>query len=220
MRGPARLIVRILGLVLIAGALALIGHALWNLRDASLGTAESLEEAEALVSGLDEPLPDESLPPATDGTTESPGATETATPDNTAGDAPKAGSVMGVLILDSLGGRKVPLVEGATARDLARGAGHHPRSSQPGQVGNCVVYGHRNTVFRGFADLSVGDTVRIQLPDVTYTYAIESMKAIDPDNKIIFAPHDYAALTLVTCYPFNYVGPAPRRYLVVCRLVD
>lgn len=227
---PTRLILRLVGVVLIVAALVLIGNSAWTLWRADADTSEALQDAEAMLSAAR----GASIQPATPSATNNPDdnaipeddpfvdATDDASPDPSASpDAPgKASNIMGILHFDSLGGRKVPLLEGTSNRDLARGAGHHRRSSQPGQVGNSVVFGHRNTVFRSFGRLEVGDTVRVELPDVTYTYEIVSMKVIDPDNKVIFQYYDYAAMTLVTCYPFNYVGSAPQRYIVVCRLVE
>ena len=227
---PTRLILRLVGVALIVAALALIGHSAWTLWRADADTNEALQDAEAMLSAARA----EPAKSATPGTTVAPdetgvpeddplaNVTDDPSPDPSAspGASSNTSNIMGILHFDSLGGRKVPLLKGTSNRDLARGAGHHSRSSQPGQVGNCVVFGHRNTVFRSFGRLEVGDTIRVELPDVTYTYEIESMKVIDPDNKVIFQYYDYAAMTLVTCYPFNYVGSAPQRYLVVCRLVD
>jgi sortase A len=151
------------------------------------------------------------------------GSTKEPSSQSGSGDSGKQGgstksSIIGILILDSLGGRKVPLLEGTSAKQLSRGAAHHPRSSQPGATGNCVIYGHRNTVFRGFAGLKVGDTIRLEVPGKTYTYCIKKMAVVNPDDKLIFHAYGQAALTLVTCYPFNYIGAAPQRYIVVAML--
>lgn len=127
-------------------------------------------------------------------------------------------TVLGILIFDSLGGRKVPVLEGASASELSRGAAHHPHSSPLGSVGNCVIFGHRDTVFRGFGRLSVGDTIRLQVPGKTYTYRISTMSIVDPDDSRMFQAYGQAVMTLVTCYPFNYVGSAPQRYIVVAVL--
>ena len=135
------------------------------------------------------------------------------------GKPPRKTSMMGILVLDSLGGRKVPVINGATVSDLNRGAGHHPRTTLPGQKGNCVIFGHRNSVFRSFGQLKTGDMVRFEVPGKTYTYQITDMRIVNPDDSRIFAVYDKAMMTLVTCYPFNFIGSAPQRYIVICSLV-
>jgi LPXTG-site transpeptidase (sortase) family protein len=146
------------------------------------------------------------------------GAAGTSNPGKSGGGIEAKPIVLGMLVFNSLGGRKVPVLEGVTDRDLGSGAAHHPRSSPPGGVGNCVIFGHRNTVFRGFGKLKVGDTILFKVPGTTYKYAIKSMTVVDPDDPRIFQAYGSAAMTLVTCYPFNYVGPAPQRYIVVAVL--
>lgn len=145
--------------------------------------------------------------PAANGSATSPGAA-------------KKVAIMGVLVFDGLGGRKVPVVEGASASALNRGAGHHPRTSLPGRTGNCVIFGHRNTVFTGFGGLKLGQTVRFEGAEKNYTYKITAMRVVNPDDPAIFAVHSGAVMSLVTCYPFHYVGSAPQRYLVTCELVS
>lgn len=131
---------------------------------------------------------------------------------------PAKPTVIGMLVFNSLGGRKVPVLEGVTDKSLASGAAHQPSTSPPGGVGNCVIFGHRNTVFRGFGRLKVGDTIQLKVPGKTYTYAIQSMAVVEPDDARIWQSYGEAAMTLVTCYPFNYIGAAPHRYIVVAVL--
>ena len=123
----------------------------------------------------------------------------------------------GKLVFESLG-KQIAVLEGVTDGNLNRGAAHHSRSSPPGGVGNCVIYGHRNTVFRGFDRLKKGDTIRLEVPGKQFTYKITSMSVVEPDDPAIFMAHGAAVMTLVTCYPFHFVGPAPQRYIVVCTL--
>jgi sortase A len=135
---------------------------------------------------------------------------------------PKKSNVMGLLVFESLGGRKVAVLEGVTNRDLARGAAHHPRTSKPGAAGNCVIFGHRNTVFRGFGKLKAGDIIRLEVPGesgkIVYRYSVISTAVVDPDDPKIFKAYGDKIMTLVTCYPFNYVGAAPQRYIVVAKV--
>jgi sortase A len=170
-------------------------------------------------------VPDETPEPGGQSPESAPTAAEDTATDDPAATAAAATAkpkskppAYGILIFDSLGGRKVPVFNGTSAEDLSNGAAHHPRTSKPGAVGNCVIFGHRNTVFRGFGKLQVGDTIRLEVPGITYTYKISSMAVVDPDDKRIYQAYGQAVMTLVTCYPFNYIGAAPQRYIVVAIL--
>ena len=247
MRDTPRRVLRALGLLLIVAALGTVGYALYNIIGTGLATQHSLEAADELVAHLQSPSPSDDWvledfdapgytpPPFEDGEDEQltvppdgPAFPEveaqptidpdsTANPEDPEGTGGKLG-IMGVLIFDGLGGRRVPVVQGATARDLNRGAGHHPRTSLPGRPGNCVIFGHRNTVFSGFAGLKVGQTVRFEGARNTYTYTITDLRVVKPSDPAIFAVHEDAVMSLVTCYPFHYIGHAPNRYLVTCEL--
>jgi LPXTG-site transpeptidase (sortase) family protein len=138
--------------------------------------------------------------------------------------APRKSNLMGLLVFESLGGRKVAVRNGVTERDLSSGAAHHPRTSLPGGIGNCVIFGHRNTVFSGFGRLKLGDIIRLEVPGIepgariVYRYSIVSMAVVEPTDPIIYKNYGDKYMTLVTCYPFNYVGAAPHRYIVVAKL--
>ena len=216
----------IIGFSLLTAALTLIGVSVWSIVSANIAIEESLREAEQMVAefggqGEDNP------PVITDGTA-SPFASESATPTASAqpeqsqniSSAKPASSLIGILIFESLGGRKVPVRQGAIPQELDRGAGHNERTSPPGIPGNCLVYGHRDTVFRGFGKLQLGDAIRFETPSGTYVYRITSMSVVDPGDPIIFHVYEKAVLTLVTCYPFDYIGYAPQRYVVVATMVS
>lgn len=233
-----RKLLRIAGMVLIAASLCAIGYSLYNLISTEINTDNSLDDVEQMLQDFeaytgDSPLPEvtagtggEQTPsPEPSGSLESPGATDETTaqpsPEATAtagsGGAARRPVYLGKLVFPSLG-RSVAVREGATASDLASGAAHHPRSSPAGAVGNCVIYGHRNTVFRGFDKLSNGDTIRLVTPGATYSYHVASMAVVEPNDSRIFQAYSQKVMTLVTCYPFHYVGSAPQRYIVVCVL--
>ncbi len=242
MKEPLRRTLRVIGLLLIAAALCAMGYALWNIIQTDLATRHSLQAVEGLLEALESPDPsddwvlddfdreDYTPPPEEDWgggeepeltvPPDAPQAQPTATPTAAQGQTARKVPVMGVLVFDGLGGRRVPVVNGASPSDLNRGAGHHPRTSLPGRTGNCVIFGHRNTVFRSFGSLKLGQTVVFEGARNTYTYKITDMKVVQPDNPAIFAVHSGAVMSLVTCYPFNYVGSAPKRYLVTCELVQ
>jgi sortase A len=97
---------------------------------------------------------------------------------------------------------------------LDRAVGLVPESARPGQVGNVVLAGHRDTFFRPLRDIRIGDRIRMAVPDRTYTYEVESVMVVSPDDTNVLRSKGREELTLVTCFPFRYVGPSPDRFIV------
>jgi sortase A len=95
-----------------------------------------------------------------------------------------------------------------------------PGSAHPGQRGNIVLAGHRDTFFWPLQDIERGDQIRIVLPQQTYRYRVDSIRVVDPAETSALASKGVEELTLVTCYPFRYVGPAPRRFIVSATRLD
>ncbi|MGA2882966.1 MAG: sortase [Bryobacteraceae bacterium] len=89
-----------------------------------------------------------------------------------------------------------------------------------GQVGNFVVLAHRDTFFRPLRELEKGDTVRIVTARGHFTYPVESLEVVEPEGISLTAPPLEAIATLITGFPFNYVGPAPRRFVATARLKE
>jgi sortase A len=112
------------------------------------------------------------------------------------------------------------VVEGIGKTALRRAAGHIPGTAQPGQAGNVGVAGHRDTFFRGLRNLKARDEIRFSTMNGDFRYVVESLIIVDPDNIGVLAQSDEKVLTLVTCYPFYYVGPAPKRFVVRARQVS
>jgi sortase A len=104
--------------------------------------------------------------------------------------------------------------EGVDRKTLRLAAGHIPSTALPGQSGNVCVAGHRDTFFRGLKDLRVKDEVRFATPGGEFTYVVESLTIVGPAEVSVLAPSLENVLTLVTCYPFSYIGPAPKRFIV------
>jgi len=111
-------------------------------------------------------------------------------------------------------GLAVMVSEGTDEGTLRLGAGHLPGSGVPGRVGNVVIAGHRDTFFRSLRQIRVGDTIDLTSPDGTYHYRVEWTRIVDPEDTQTLGPTSTPALTLVTCYPFRYVGSAPERFVV------
>lgn len=123
------------------------------------------------------------------------------------------GDVIGKLLIPKLDG-ELPIVEGVDADDLAKGVGHDHDTLLPLDDGQIVLSGHRDTVFRGVGALEIGDTFILQLPYGDFEYRLTSTKIVDAEDRSIIVPHDKETLTVTTCYPFNYVGHAPNRYIM------
>jgi sortase A len=119
----------------------------------------------------------------------------------------------GVLEIPSLK-LTVPIFEGTSELVLNRGVGWIEGTAMPGEEGNIGLAGHRDGYFRGLKDLRVGDTIEVQSVGRTLRYRVSSLKVVDPTDVSVLDPTDEPSVTLVTCYPFYYVGNAPQRYIV------
>jgi sortase A len=111
------------------------------------------------------------------------------------------------------------VVEGTGRKTLRRGVGHIPGTALPGEPGNVGLTGHRDTFFRPLKDLRIKDEVQFSTLKGNFKYQVESLRVVEPDNVGVLAPSGENMLTMVTCYPFYYVGPAPKRWIVRARQV-
>lgn len=110
--------------------------------------------------------------------------------------------------------------EGADEKTLARAVGLVPGSARPGELGNAVLAGHRDTFFRPLRGIELNDRIRVIVPPHTYEYRVRSMRVVAPEETSVLASHGVEELTLVTCYPFRFVGPSPDRFIVSATRVD
>lgn len=109
---------------------------------------------------------------------------------------------------------EVPLFEGTDDPVLNRGVGRIIGTAQVGQTGNMGIAGHRDGFFRGLKDVVLGDALELETTAGTQTYIIDSIKLVTPDDVSVLRNEPTSALTLVTCYPFYFIGSAPQRYIV------
>lgn len=109
--------------------------------------------------------------------------------------------------------------EGVDDKTLRRAVGHVPGTGLPGH-GNIGLAGHRDSFFVGLKNIKQSDRIRLKTLDGDYEYEVESIKIVTPKNVEVLAPSKSPVLTLVTCYPFNYIGSAPKRYIVRARQVS
>jgi sortase A len=112
------------------------------------------------------------------------------------------------------------VLEGSDDATLARGAGHIEETAFPGQAGNIGIAGHRDTTFRAVRDLHTGDPLELITSDRIYRYLITKTFIVEPEDVYVLDPADRPMLTLVTCYPFTFIGHAPHRYIIQAVLVD
>jgi LPXTG-site transpeptidase (sortase) family protein len=129
-----------------------------------------------------------------------------------------AGSLVGRLEIPRLQLSAIVL-EGSDSRTLSRGVGRIPETANPGQNGNVVLSGHRDTFFRPLRQIRAGDRVTLQTPFGLYRYVVEWTAVVNPSDTASLKATPDRSLTLVTCYPFRYVGPAPQRFIVRARQV-
>jgi sortase A len=106
------------------------------------------------------------------------------------------------------------VAEGIDARTLRRAVGHLPGTPLPGEAGNVVLAGHRDSFFRILKDVHPNDRLRLATPQGWFEYTIVDLAVVDSDETRVLDPSEKPTLTLITCYPFNYIGPAPRRFVV------
>ena len=117
-------------------------------------------------------------------------------------------------------GVSVPVAEGVDERTLGVAVGHLPGSAFPGEIGNVALAGHRDTVLRVLEEVWPEDILRLTTQDGVFEYRVEWLAIVDPGQTDVVAPTDDSLLTLVTRYPFGYVGRAPLRNVVRARSVE
>jgi sortase A len=106
------------------------------------------------------------------------------------------------------------IMEGTDGRTLRHAVGHIPGTALPGQQGNVALAGHRDTFFRGLRNINKDDEITLTTLHGSYRYRVDSTQVVEPrDTEVLDATTDNI-LTLVTCYPFYFVGPAPKRFIV------
>jgi len=136
----------------------------------------------------------------------------------TARTAPAAGTVLGKLELPSAR-LSTTVLEGSDDSTLARGSGHLEDTPLPGEDGNVAIAGHRDTVFRRLKNVRAGDPLNLTTADHVFRYRVVRTLIVNPDDVEVLDPTAEPTLTLVTCYPFEYIGHAPRRFVVQARLM-
>jgi sortase A len=132
---------------------------------------------------------------------------------------PDEGALLGRIEIPRVGISALVL-QGVEGETLRRGVGHIPHTSLPQMPGNVGLAGHRDTVFRGLKDIRKDDLIDLDTPAGSYRYAVDWSRIVDPADVIVLAASNQPELTLVTCYPFHYVGSAPLRFIVRAHRIE
>jgi len=130
---------------------------------------------------------------------------------------PEPGAALGRIDIPRLGVSAI-VRAGSDAKTLRLAVGHIPGTAFPGEAGNVGLAGHRDTFFRRLKYIRADDLISIATVDGTYAYRVERTTVVNPSDVWVLDPTDHGTLTLVTCYPFSYVGSAPQRFVVRARL--
>lgn len=128
------------------------------------------------------------------------------------------GEVIGEMNIPRLG-LKTIVAQGQSSKVLRRAVGHLSESAMPGQPGNVTLAGHRDTFFRPLRKIQPGDAISFNTADGEFVYQVESTEVVMPSDVAVLQPSRENTLTLVTCFPFYYVGSAPKRFIVRARQI-
>ena len=141
---------------------------------------------------------------------------ERARADRTAAPALVDGGSIGEIRISRLGVRAI-IVQGDSEAILQRAVGHVADTALPGEAGNVVLAGHRDTFFRPLKRVRAGDAITLKTRNGDFEYLVESTAVVRPSDIQVIQPTNGRTLTLITCFPFAYVGPAPDRFIVRAR---
>jgi LPXTG-site transpeptidase (sortase) family protein len=128
------------------------------------------------------------------------------------------GDVIGELSIPRLG-LKTIVAQGDSAKVLRRAVGHLRETPLPGEPGNVALAGHRDGFFRPLRNIRAGDAISLNTLDGEFVYRVETTEVVLPSEVQVLQPSRVNTLTLVTCYPFYYVGSAPKRFIVRARQI-
>ena len=131
---------------------------------------------------------------------------------------PLSGSLLGRLEIPRLNVSAI-VRAGSDSRTLQLAIGHIGGTALPGEPGNVGLAAHRDTFFRRLGEIRVDDQVRFVTRDGTFTYRVEGTRIVNPRDVWVLDQTEDPALTLITCYPFRYIGSAPQRFIVRAQLV-
>ena len=124
-----------------------------------------------------------------------------------------AGTTLAVLRIPSRN-IEVPVLDSTDNLALNRGAGHVEGSALPGEAGNIAIAAHRDGFFRGLEDIQIGDEIELTTLEGQQAFVVSRLDIVDPYEVSVLDSTDESVVTLITCYPFYFVGSAPERFIV------
>jgi len=131
----------------------------------------------------------------------------------------RGGASLAVLEIPKISLR-APVLDGTDSLTLNRAVGRIAGTARPGEPGKIAIAGHRDSFFRGLKDIAPGDALDLRTHVGKYVYVVDRIQIVAPRDVSVLQPEDTSALTLVTCYPFYYVGSAPKRFVVTAYLTE
>jgi sortase A len=129
------------------------------------------------------------------------------------------GNAIGEMEIQRLGLNAI-FVQGDSPRILRRAVGHISNTPLPGEPGNVVLTGHRDSFFRPLREIQGGDRIQLKTPEGEFAYQVDWAEVVSPNDVDVLRPSGENILTLVTCFPFYYVGPAPKRFVVRAHQIE
>jgi sortase A len=191
-----------LSTILIIAGIVILAIGVWQITNVNTKTNETLSKAKKMLAQAKES-------PQKNGKNDQP-----VQPVQAENKPAQIGYTIGILGIPRIKA-ELPIVEGTDPDDLEKGVGHYKGSSLPSQNGQIVLSGHRDTVFRHLGELKIGDPLDVKVSNGSFTYKITHTKIVDSkDTSIITLQKDHEELVLTTCYPFRYIGNAPKRYII------
>jgi sortase A len=193
-------------LLLVIG-LVCLGYFAYVSAESALYQAWETRELDAILTSVPEPLPGpQARPEAAPAPREAPRAPVRVPP-------PARGSAVGRIEIPRLGVSAV-VRAGSDARTLRLAVGHVPGTALPGEDGNVGLAAHRDTFFRRLGEIRPDDEIRVVTPRGTFLYRVEGTQVVEPRDVWVLDPTERPTVTLITCYPFRYIGSAPNRFVV------
>lgn len=184
---------RFLSYLFVVAGIVLLGYGGYQIFDSSINEGKRLSEAKSFVSEEIVREVDENISENYDF---------------------YEGETIGMLYIPKLD-RELPIVEGTDEEDLKYGVGHYTDTGYPGENRQILLSGHRDTVFRNFGELEHGDEFHVKMENGVFIYEFVDNEIVDADDTtVIDLNRKDEVLTISTCYPFNYIGSAPERYVI------
>ena len=198
---PARRGLKLIEQLLLLIGLVCLGYYGYVLGESALYQAYETRELDQILSNAGASYTEERVTPLTEGPRP----------------RPADGSALGRLEIPRLAVSAI-VRAGSDARTLRLAVGHIGGTALPGERGNIGLAAHRDTFFRRLGEIRMNDEVRLVTPEGTFTYRVDTTRIVDPNDTWVLNPTQEPVLTLVTCYPFRYIGSAPQRFIVRAQL--